>query len=153
MEGVWRGSDVGRATSWYCSTYKGEDSTPKCSFMTPCLWWCAELRKRLFLRHFRLLKLPSSCPSDSYLTTLTAATDGLIASEFSPEIALSGKLHPPGCSPTWRAREGPSLSLLRRGAKSLSAKVRVVLEPEGAELGSRLAESPIPCSAKRSLAK
>jgi hypothetical protein len=27
----------------------------------------------------------------------------------------------------------------------LSPKVRVVLEPEGAELGSRVAESPIPC--------
>jgi len=36
------------------------------------------------------------------------------------------------------------LSMLRRVAKALSAKVRVVLEPERAELGSRLAESPIP---------
>ena len=41
----------------------------------------------------------------------------------------------------------------RRVAKALTAKVRVVLEPEGAELGSRLAESPIPYRAKRSLAK
>jgi hypothetical protein len=45
------------------------------------------------------------------------------------------------------------LSILRRVAKALSAKVRVVLEPERAELGSRLAESPIPYRAKRSLAK
>jgi hypothetical protein len=45
------------------------------------------------------------------------------------------------------------LSILRRVAKALSAKARVVLEPEGAELGSRLAESPIPYRAKRSLAK
>jgi hypothetical protein len=37
----------------------------------------------------------------------------------------------------------------RRVAKALSAKIRVVLEPEGAELGSRLAESPIPCLVKR----
>ena len=35
----------------------------------------------------------------------------------------------------------------------LSAKVRVVLEPEGTELGSRLAESPIPYRVKRKLAK
>ena len=35
----------------------------------------------------------------------------------------------------------------------LSAKVRVVSESEGAELGSRVAESPIPCRVKRSLAK
>ena len=34
MEGVWRCSDVGRATSWYCSTYKGEETTPKCSFLS-----------------------------------------------------------------------------------------------------------------------
>jgi transcriptional regulator with XRE-family HTH domain len=49
--------------------------------------------------------------------------------------------------------EGHSLSMLRRVAKALSAKVRVVLEPEGTELGSRLAESPIPYRAKRILAK
>ena len=41
----------------------------------------------------------------------------------------------------------------RGTAKALSAKVRVVLEPEGAELGSRFAESPIPCGVKRRLAK
>ena len=41
----------------------------------------------------------------------------------------------------------------RRVAEALSVKVRVVLEPEGAELGSHLAESPIPYRAKRSLAK
>ena len=41
----------------------------------------------------------------------------------------------------------------RRVAKALSAKVRVVLEPEGVELDSRLAESPISYRAKRSLAK
>jgi hypothetical protein len=37
MEGVWGGSDVGRTTSWYCDTYKGDDATPKCSFLTTCL--------------------------------------------------------------------------------------------------------------------
>ena len=37
MEGVWRHSDVGRATIWYCSTYQGEDATPKCLFLTTCL--------------------------------------------------------------------------------------------------------------------
>ena len=45
------------------------------------------------------------------------------------------------------------MDMLRRVAKALSARVRVVLEPAGGELGSRLAESPIPCSAKRSPAK
>jgi hypothetical protein len=35
----------------------------------------------------------------------------------------------------------------------LSGSIRVVLEPESAELGSRLAESPIPCGVKRRLAK
>jgi hypothetical protein len=49
--------------------------------------------------------------------------------------------------------EGHSLSMLRRVAKALSAKVRVVLEPEGAKLGSRLAEFPIPYRVKRGLAK
>jgi hypothetical protein len=32
-------------------------------------------------------------------------------------------------------------------------KARVVFEPGGVELGSRLGQSPIPCRAKRSLAK
>ena len=49
--------------------------------------------------------------------------------------------------------EGHSLSMLRRVAKALSAKVRVVLEPERAELGNRLAESPVPYRVKRSQAK
>ena len=43
------------------------------------------------------------------------------------------------------------MSMSRRVAKALSAKIRVVLEPEGAELGSRIAESPNPCRVKRSL--
>ena len=49
--------------------------------------------------------------------------------------------------------EGHSLSMLRRVAKALSAKVRVVLEPEGAQIGSHLAESPIPYRVKRNPAK
>ena len=49
--------------------------------------------------------------------------------------------------------EGHSFSMLRRVVKALSAKVRVVLEPERAEPGSRLAESPIPYRVKRRLAK
>ena len=49
--------------------------------------------------------------------------------------------------------EGHSLSMLRRLAKALSAKVHVVFEPERTELGSRLAESPIPYRVKRRLAK
>ena len=43
--------------------------------------------------------------------------------------------------------------MVRCVAKAPDAKVRVVLEPEGAELGSRLAESPIPYRVKRILAK
>jgi len=43
--------------------------------------------------------------------------------------------------------------MLRRVAKALIAKVRVVLEPERAEPGSRLAESPNPYRVKRRLAK
>jgi len=39
----------------------------------------------------------------------------------------------------------------RERADGLSAKVRVVLEPEGAELGSRFTESPIPYLVKRLL--
>src|ERR1039457_6907848 len=42
------------------------------------------------------------------------------------------------------AYEGHSLTMLRRVAKVLSAKVRVVLEPEVKAQGSHLAESPIP---------
>src|ERR1019366_320684 len=45
---------------------------------------------------------------------------------------------------------GHSLSMLRRVAKVLSAKVRVVLEPEDAVQGSRLAESPVPWRVKGS---
>jgi transcriptional regulator with XRE-family HTH domain len=49
--------------------------------------------------------------------------------------------------------EGHSLSMLRRVAKVLSAKVRVVLEPVEATQGSRLAESPVPYRVKRRQAK
>jgi len=49
--------------------------------------------------------------------------------------------------------EGHSLSMLRRVAKVLSAKVRVVLEPEDAIQSSRLAEAPVPYRVKRSQAK
>lgn len=46
--------------------------------------------------------------------------------------------------------EGHSLSMLRRVAKVLSAKVRVVLEPVGETQATRLAESPIPYRVKHS---
>src|SRR5207245_8199709 len=49
--------------------------------------------------------------------------------------------------------EGHSLSMLRRVAKVLSAKVRVVLEPADATTGSRVAESRVPYRVKRSPAK
>ena len=49
--------------------------------------------------------------------------------------------------------EGHSLSMLRRVAKVLSAKVRVVIESEEETQGSRLAESPVPYRVKRSRAK
>ena len=49
--------------------------------------------------------------------------------------------------------EGHSLSMLRRLAKVLRAKVRVVLEPEDATQGSRLAESRVPYRVKRSPTK
>src|ERR1035437_3494709 len=52
--------------------------------------------------------------------------------------------HPSGAS---RKTNAP----LRCVARALSAKVRVVLEPEGAEPGSRLAESPIPYRVERLL--
>ncbi|HEV2207396.1 MAG TPA: helix-turn-helix transcriptional regulator [Verrucomicrobiae bacterium] len=45
--------------------------------------------------------------------------------------------------------EGHSLSMLRRVAKVLSAKVRVVFEPEGDTRASHLAESPPPYRVKR----
>src|SRR6058998_518350 len=45
--------------------------------------------------------------------------------------------------------EGHSLSMLRRVAKVLSAKVRVVIEPEAETRAGRLAESPVPYRAKR----
>jgi len=51
------------------------------------------------------------------------------------------------------AYEGHSLAMLRRVAKVLSAKVRVVLEPENEATGSRLAESPVPYRVKRSPTK
>jgi len=49
--------------------------------------------------------------------------------------------------------EGHSLSMLRRVAKALSAKVRVVLEPEDPAQGSRLAPSRVPYRVRRSRAK
>ena len=49
--------------------------------------------------------------------------------------------------------EGHSLSMLRRVAKVLRAKVRVVLEPEDATQGSRLAESRVLYRVRRSPAK
>jgi len=49
--------------------------------------------------------------------------------------------------------EGHSLRMLRRVARVLSARVRVVLEPEEETAGSHLAESPLPYRVKRSPAK
>ncbi len=49
--------------------------------------------------------------------------------------------------------EGHSLSMLRRVAKVLSAKVRVVIESEEEAQGSRLTEPPVPYRVKRSRAK
>ena len=49
--------------------------------------------------------------------------------------------------------EGHSLSMLRRVASVLSAKVRVSIEPEDEAAGSHLAESPVPYRVKRSPAK
>ena len=43
--------------------------------------------------------------------------------------------------------------MLRRVAKALRAKVPEVLEPGGAGFGTCLAESPISCCVKRSVAK
>src|SRR5260370_37748164 len=45
--------------------------------------------------------------------------------------------------------EGHSLSMLRRVAKVLSTKVRVVFEPEAETHTSRLAEAPTPYRVKR----
>ena len=45
--------------------------------------------------------------------------------------------------------EGHSLGMLRRVAKALSAKVRVILEPEDAASRRRRTESPIPNRRKR----
>jgi len=45
--------------------------------------------------------------------------------------------------------EGHSLSMLRRVAKALSAKVRVILEPEPETQASRLAEASLPYRVKR----
>ena len=48
MEGVWRGSHVDCATSWYCATYKVKKLTHKCLFLTACLpWVLAQTRNRV----------------------------------------------------------------------------------------------------------
>jgi hypothetical protein len=48
MGGLWGASDVGRTTSWYCSTYKGENSASKCGLLTDCLsWFFATMSKHL----------------------------------------------------------------------------------------------------------
>jgi transcriptional regulator with XRE-family HTH domain len=46
--------------------------------------------------------------------------------------------------------EGHSLSMLRRAARALHARVRVVLEPQPAEPASRFAETPVPYKIRRS---
>ena len=51
------------------------------------------------------------------------------------------------------AYEGHSFTMLRRVAKVLSARVRVILEPEEGAAGRHLAESPIRYRVKRSPAK
>ena len=47
------------------------------------------------------------------------------------------------------AYEGHSLSMLRRVARALSAKVRVVLEPDQPPPASRLADTQVPYRLKR----
>jgi transcriptional regulator with XRE-family HTH domain len=47
------------------------------------------------------------------------------------------------------AYEGHSLSMLRRVARALSAKVRVVLEPDPTPPASRLADTQVPYRLKR----
>ena len=49
--------------------------------------------------------------------------------------------------------EGHSLSMLRRVAKALNARVRVVLEPDGGGKAGALAESPAPYRARRTAGK
>lgn len=49
--------------------------------------------------------------------------------------------------------EGHSLSMLRRVAKVLHARVRVVLEPDNAGKATAMAESPTAYRAKRAAAK
>ncbi len=49
--------------------------------------------------------------------------------------------------------EGHSLSMLRRVAKVLSAKVRVILEPDDEARGGRVAEPSVPYQAKHKPAK
>jgi len=49
--------------------------------------------------------------------------------------------------------EGHSLSMLRRVAKLLRARVRVIFEQDDTPLGSHLAESPPPHRRKRRLVK
>jgi transcriptional regulator with XRE-family HTH domain len=49
--------------------------------------------------------------------------------------------------------EGHSLSMLRRVAKVLHARVRVVIEAESTSKAEALAEDPIPYRAKRTTAK
>ena len=49
--------------------------------------------------------------------------------------------------------EGHSLSMLRRVARALHARVRVVLEPDSAGKADALAENPVPYRVKRTAAK
>src|SRR2546426_7916015 len=51
------------------------------------------------------------------------------------------------------AYEGHSLSMLRRVAKALGARVRVVLEAEKAGKADALAEAPVPSRVKRTANK
>ncbi len=46
--------------------------------------------------------------------------------------------------------EGHSLSMLRRVARALHARVRVVLEPESAEASAHFAEAQVPYKTRRS---
>lgn len=71
---------------------------------------------------------------------------GLSQREFALKLGTSQQQISRLESPAY---EGHSLSMLRRVARALSAKVRVVLEPDQTPPASRLADTQVPYRLKR----
>jgi hypothetical protein len=86
------GSDVGHAISWYCSTYKGENATTKCSFLTTRLAWPYP-QETLSFRYqpsHRAITWPGFTPAEPEIVRHSGETDSK-ALPFLVKAAQDGR--------------------------------------------------------------